>query len=99
MPEATKTRLSINRRIRELFLNFPRVHMTKAEIRQRLFLPHDTEITARIREIRNHPIRPMDIKCERRKGDGKTIYEYVFYPAQTLLSFEGEQLPLSTEKS
>jgi hypothetical protein len=94
MPEATKTRVSTNRQIRELFLSFPRVHMTKGDIRTRLGLPRDTEIPARIREIRNHPRRPMNIPCERMKRDGKVSYEYIFYPAQTLLSFEGEQLPL-----
>ncbi len=91
------SRVYANRKIRELFLSFPRVHMTKGDIRERCGLPTDTEITARVREIRNHPRRPMDIKCERIKRDGKMSYEYIFYPAKTVLDFEGEQLTL-TEK-
>jgi hypothetical protein len=98
MPEATQKRASTNSRIRALFLAFPRVRMTKRKVRELAHLPEDTEVTARIRGIRNHPRRPMKIVCERRKVGPKVVYEYVFYPDKTELCVPGETLPMTAEK-
>jgi hypothetical protein len=93
MPEATKTRLSINRRMRDWFLLKPMLPMTARDIRQALRLPPDTAITARIREIRNHKSNPMDIRCERVRIAGDLFYEYTFWPANTVLPGPDEQRP------
>jgi hypothetical protein len=73
MPEATKTRLSINRRIRELFRANPLVPMQAGTVCEDCELPPHTAITARIREIRNHPRDPMNIKCKRVSKGGKAL--------------------------
>jgi hypothetical protein len=91
MPEATQKRekpASINRRIREFFLEHPRMPVTKGarmpvtkgELRTELLIPPDTEITARIREIRNHPRNPMNIPCDHVKECGQTLYIYTYIP-------------------
>jgi hypothetical protein len=64
--------------------------MTKRKVRELAHLPEDTEVTARIREIRNHPRRP--------KVGSKVVYEYVFYPDKTELCVAGETLPMTAEK-
>jgi hypothetical protein len=96
MPEATETRAkpaSINRRIRGLFRENPMVALTKLVIRYSLRLPPDTEITARIREIRNDARDPMDIRCERVKRPGGVLYHYTFWPANTVLPSADEKIP------
>jgi hypothetical protein len=72
--------------------------MRKETVRERAQIPQGVEITARIREIRNHPRRPMNIVCERRKVGPKVVYEYVFYPDKTELCVAGETLPMTAEK-
>jgi hypothetical protein len=98
MPETREKPASINRRMRQWFAKHPRTGVTARGLRNELHLPPDTAITARIREIRNHPREPMDIRCLRETRPNGVFYWYSFYPAKTVLCVAGEQLTLTPEK-
>jgi hypothetical protein len=77
-----------------MFKDWPMTPLTAGGIRTILRLPPDTAITARIREIRNHPRDPMDIRCERvNNEEGEALYQYTFWPANTVLPGPDEKIP------